>query len=71
MVTIPPHLLTPPEKLPKAERSSDEAGAESMTGAQALGSGLALYGVCGDIRSAFIQLQQQVRAVRAAEREVN
>ena len=42
-----------------------------MTGAQALGSGLALYGVCGDIRSAFIQLQQQVRAVRAAEREVN
>jgi len=69
MATIPPHLLVTPEKLPKADRSTGEDGTVSMTGAQALGGGLSLYGVCGDIRSALIQLQEAVRSIRTAEQE--
>lgn len=69
MATVPPHLLVPPERLPKVDRSTGEDGAVGMTGGQALGGALDLYGVCGDIRSAFIQLQEAVRTMRAAEQE--
>lgn len=69
MATIPSHLLVTPETLPKGDRSTGEDGTVSMTGAQVLGSGLSLYGVCGDIRSALIQLQAAVRTIRAAEQE--
>ncbi len=62
------HLLATPEPLPKVERAG-EPGAQSMTGAQAQRSMTEIYGVCGDIRSAFIALQEAVRTAEQFSEE--
>lgn len=54
---VSPNLLAPPPALPKVQRSSDG----TMTGSHAHASLAALYDVAGQIRAAFIELQEQVR----------
>lgn len=56
-------LLAPPPKLPKVQRNS----AGNLTGADATMSIQALYDVAGQIRAAFIALQDQVRTAQGAD----
>ena len=50
-------LLAPPPPLPKVQRNN----AGEMDGADAIASVAVLYDVAGQIRSALIALQEQVR----------
>lgn len=61
-------MLAPPPPLPKVERTREPDG-QSMTGAQAQRSMTEIFGVCGDIRSAFIALQQAVRTAEKSSEE--
>lgn len=58
---VSPHLLAAPQELPQVQRNA----AGEMTGANATGSLLDLYDVAGQIRSAFVALQDQVRLMIA------
>lgn len=65
MASLPPHLLVPPEALPRVERSG-AGDAAAMTGGQCHASLIELYGVCGQIRARLIELQEAER-LRAAD----